>query len=144
MREQGIEANATPRRVRGVVKKAEKQAIRHINEEHAKGQRKAPAYVIVAQNKQAEQEAKGEGKHINPAQDKIVQQRKQVQHDYGVIARALAKSPNREDKKLALSIVDYVRKMLPLTTRHQEHVTKLKAQMEKQEKTVYISGEKQR
>ena len=49
LREQGIEANATPRKVRGVVQKAEKRAIRHIDRDHAKGRRKAPARVSASQ-----------------------------------------------------------------------------------------------
>ena len=46
MREQGIEANATPRRVRGIVKKFEKQAIWQINNDYKVGKRKEPAKVL--------------------------------------------------------------------------------------------------
>lgn len=144
LREQGIEANATPRMARGVIKKAERQVVRHINKEHAQGKRKAPAKVTVAQREEAEWEAAGTKKHSNPAQSKIVERRKQIQRDYGDVARALAKSASTEDKRLALSIVDFVKQMPPVTTQHQQRVTELKKQMEKQGRTVYLYEDKSR
>ncbi|HBC9315281.1 TPA: relaxase/mobilization nuclease domain-containing protein [Escherichia coli] len=124
LREQGIEANATPRQLRGMVKKADKQAVRHINKEHGKGRRKEPARVTASQRKAAELEAKTGRKHINPAQDNISARRKQVQHDFGTVARALA-AGSAEDKQLALEIVQFVQQMPPVQTRHAEQVEAL-------------------
>lgn len=124
LREQGIEANATPRQLRGVVKKADKQAVRHINKEHGKGRRKEPARVTASQRKAAELEAKTGRKHINPAQDNISARRKQVQHDFGTVARALA-AGSTEDKQLALEVVQFVQQMPPVQTRHAEQVEAL-------------------
>lgn len=125
LREQGVEANATPRAVRGVVKKAEKQAIRHIDREHAKGRRKAPARVSTSQRETAELEVRVGRKHVNPAQDNIIARRKSVQRDFGVVARALA-GGDREDKKLALAVVEFVGRMPPVTSRHAELVESLR------------------
>lgn len=124
LREQGIEANATPRQLRGVVKKADKQAVRHINKEHGKGRRKEPARVTASQRKAAELEAKTGRKHINPAQDNISARRKQVQHDFGTVARALV-AGGREDQQLALEIVQFIKQMPPVKTRHMEQVEAL-------------------
>lgn len=124
LREQGIEANATPRKVRGVVKKAEKQAVRHINQEHAEGRRKAPARVSASQREAAELEARAGRKHVNPAQDNIIAQRKSVQHDFGTAARALA-AGDQDDKRLAVEVVQFVKQMPPIKTRHAEQVEAL-------------------
>lgn len=125
LREQGIDANATPRKVRGVVKKAEKQAVHHIDQEHANGRRKAPARVSAAKREAVELEARTGQKHINPAQDSIRAQRKQVQHDFGKVARALA-AGDLDDKHLALEVVQFVKQMPPIMTRHTEQVEALK------------------
>lgn len=124
LREQGIEANATPRQLRGVVKKADRQAVRHINKEHGKGRRKEPARVTASQRKAVELEAKTGQKHINPAQDNISARRKQVQHDFGTVARALA-AGSVEDKQLALEVVQFVQQMPPVKSRHAEQVEAL-------------------
>lgn len=124
LREQGIEANATPRKVRGVVQKAEKQAVRHIDREHAKGRRKAPARVSASQREAAELEARAGRKHVNPAQDNIIAQRKSVHRDFGTVARALA-TGDQDDKRLAVEVVQFVKQMPPIKTRHAEQVEAL-------------------
>ncbi|MGU9945096.1 relaxase/mobilization nuclease domain-containing protein [Bordetella avium] len=124
LREQGIEANATPRKVRGVVQKAEKQAVRHIDREHARGRRKAPARVSASQREAAELEARAGRKHVNPAHDNIIAQRKSVQHDFGTVARALA-TGDQDDKRLAVEVVQFVKQMPPIKTRHAEQVEAL-------------------
>lgn len=121
LREQGVEANATPRKIRGIVRKAERQGVRHINKGHADGKRKAPARVTATQIEAATQEARGGQMHQNPAQGNIITQRKQVQHDFGAVARALA-AGDQEDKKLAVEVVQFVKQMPPLITRHEQYV----------------------
>lgn len=117
LREQGIEANATPRRVRGVVLKAEKQAIRHIDKGFAEGKRKAPARVSQSQKQEAAHEVKTGQKRHNPAKSKILTARKEVHQSYGRVARALA-AGDAEDKQLALEIVQLVNTMPPVMTKH--------------------------
>lgn len=124
LREQGIDANATPRKVRGVVKKSEKQAVHHIDQEHRKGRRKAPARVSAAQREAVELDARAGQTHINPAQANIREQRKQGQRDFGTVARALA-AGDLEDKRLALEVVQFVQQMPPIKTRHVEQVEAL-------------------
>ncbi len=125
LRDEGIEANATPRRARGVVQKAEKQAIRHINADYEQGSREQPAKVTVAQKLAAEAELENGEKHNNPAQAKIETARKETQHAYGQVARALA-TGDVEDKKLALDIVRLVKAMPPVITQHENLVESLR------------------
>jgi len=136
LKEHGIESNATSRHIRGVVKKAEKQVIKHINQEYARGRRKAPARVSVSQRNAADLEAREGIKHINPAKENIVAQRKRVHKDIGSVARMLAEG-NKDEKKLALEIVHFVKTMNPVKTRHDELVEALKLEKVKQpEKSV--------
>ena len=125
MHEQGIEANATPRRARGIVQKAEKQAVRHMDAEFKQGKRKTPARVTQVQRQTAEHEAATGQKHTNPAQDNISESRKATQTAYGQIARALA-TGETEDKQLALNIVQLVQAMPPTTTKHEALVQRLR------------------
>jgi Relaxase/Mobilisation nuclease domain len=126
LREQGIEANATPRRARGIVQKAEKQAVRHIDAKFNQGKRKAPARVSQAQMQDAELEAKTGKQRINPAQDNISAARKVTEKAYGQIARALATGETK-DKRLAVDIVRLVQSMPPVITKHDALVRSLRA-----------------
>lgn len=76
LREHGIEANATSRKVRGVLQKAEKQAVRHINSDYAKGLRKAPARVSALPLEAGKLQRRAGRMHVNQAN-----QRKRVQYD---------------------------------------------------------------
>ncbi|WP_281661193.1 relaxase/mobilization nuclease domain-containing protein [Microvirgula aerodenitrificans] len=130
LRDQGIEANATPRRARGIVQKAEKQAVLHIDSEFKQGKRKAPARVTQVQRYDAEAEIKTGLRRINPAQDKIKAARKETQKAYGKIARVLA-TGEAADKEVALDIVQLVKSMPPAITKHQSMVQKLRADGQK-------------
>nr|BBE29021.1 DNA relaxase/nickase TraS/VirD2-like protein [uncultured bacterium] len=132
LRGQGIEANATPRQLRGVVKKAEKQSVKHINRRHREGKGGELARVTQSQQKAVEREVKEGQKHINPAQDNISAGRKQVQQGYGAVARALA-AGTAEDKQLALEVVQFVQQMPPVETRHAEQVEAVKRGMAREQ-----------
>lgn len=132
LRGQGIEANATPRQLRGVVKKAEKQSVKHINRRHREGKGGELARVTQSQQKAVAREVKAGQKHINPAQDNISAGRKQVQQGYGAVARALAAGTG-EDKQLALEVVQFVQQMPPVETRHAEQVEAVKRGMAREQ-----------
>ncbi len=112
LREQGIEANATPRQVRGVVRKPEHHAVRNIQK------RGAASRAYAGQIDDARQEAQGGPQHVNPAQDRISARRKAVTGMYGKLARSLVKG-DAEDKALALDIMKFVKEMPPPMTLHQ-------------------------
>lgn len=125
LRDQGIEANATPRRARGVIQKTEKQAVKHIDADYEQGKREQPAKVTTARKRAAEAELETGQQHKNPAVDNIKKARKEIQDAYGQIARALA-TGDVKDKKIALDIVGLVRDMPPIVTRHENLVENLR------------------
>lgn len=125
LREQGIEANATPRKARGIVKKAEKQAVKHIDKGFAGGNRDALALVTQGRINAARKEVEEGIKHTNPAHDKISQVRKSTLKAYGQIARALG-TGELDDKQLALDIVRLVQAMPETTTKHEALVQSLR------------------
>jgi hypothetical protein len=126
--EQGIAENATARRTRGVVRKAEKQAVRNINEEHEAGDREARAWTTQRQIDDAAQEVATGKKRPNPAEANIEANRKTTLQALGAIARALA-SGDKDDKQLALQVVDFVKTMQPTTaTRHNVLVERLRTE----------------
>jgi hypothetical protein len=107
LREQGIEANATPRKARGIVQKTEKQAIRHMK------RRGVPLSKTTRPD--AKRKAGGTAARENSTQDKIGVSREKVRHVYEKVARALA-SGDADDRQLALQIVHFVQEM-PLVQR---------------------------
>ncbi|QGG78945.1 relaxase/mobilization nuclease domain-containing protein [Pseudomonas syringae] len=121
LREQGIEANATPRKARGVVRKPEKQVVRQMERRGVKTRTKA------AQRADAELEAAGKGAHANPAKNSIQKSRKDTHQAYGQVARALA-AGDRDDKRLALDVVNFIKQFPPPLTQHDELVQQLKKQ----------------
>ncbi|EMP3151362.1 relaxase/mobilization nuclease domain-containing protein [Salmonella enterica] len=135
MRDQGIEANATPRKARGIVQKSEKQAVRRMERRGVSSRAKS------GRRADAEREAGGGYVKPNPAQDKISATRKETQHAYGQIARALAKG-DAEDKELAVQIVQFVQQMPPPVTQHEQMVRALRHQETKAEKARKQSQER--
>lgn len=128
LREQGIAANATPRRARGIVQKAEKQVLRHIDTEFQQGKRVTPCWVRQAQKEAALQDIKINQPPNNPAHTQIMAQRYRVQKAYGHVAQALVKGDQKE-RELALKIVHFVQAMPPVITRHQSLVQSLKTDL---------------
>lgn len=131
LRDRGIEANATPRKVRGIVRKPEKQAVKHINRDFDAGKRKAPARVTEAQRNEAAQEVVAGVKRANPAQDNISANRKKSQKAFGQIARALV-TGGPEDKQLALEVTRFVQQMPAVRTQHEEFVGSERKRLEQE------------
>lgn len=136
LREHGIEANATPRKVRGVVRKAEKQAVRNINAEHEKGKREEPAIVTVGQQEREAREANGKTNR-KAALDKIRAGRREIEKAYGQIARALATGDNA-DKALALQIVGLVKHMPPVGPQQQPNAEPMREVVRTQDREPII------
>lgn len=120
LREHGIEANASSRKARGVVRRPESQIVRQIAD------RGAQSYVRAGQVAEAAQEAQGGPQRVNPAQGAIKTARRAVTSVYGDVARTLAAGDDA-DKALALAIVKFVRDMPPPTSQHEARVEQLRA-----------------
>ena len=139
----GIEANATPRRARGVVQKAERQVLRHIDEEMQRGWRTKPCWVRQAQHKAACHDVQTNEHPINQAQTNIVTRRHTLQKAYAHVAKALVNG-DEQDRKLAVNIVHFIHAMpLPLT-RHKSLVQELYADKHyRQDRHLYIREQEQ-
>jgi len=112
LREHGVEANATPRAVRGKTRRAEKQAVLHIEK------RGAASWTKAARAKAISADAASRSPGITEHDTKLEQQRKQVMERYGAIASALARSTARDDRSLAVAITQHVAAMPAPKTGH--------------------------
>ncbi len=123
----GIEANATPRQARGVVRRPDKQAIRHIQKDYKAGKRDKPARVAVAQAKAVRDEVNGTAQHQNPAQANIAARHLKTLAGYKNVVAVLAKG-DQQDRELAVKTLDFIQKMPPQKTRHERAVGQIKQQ----------------
>lgn len=120
LRAQGIEANASTRKARGVVQRPVRQAIKQIE------QNGRTSYRAEQQRQDAKEEAKSGKTRVNPAAQNIARQRQRVQRVYGEIARTLVAQGDVESRELAVEIVGMVKSMPPAQTRHQVMVQQFK------------------
>lgn len=127
LQRRGIEAEATPRAVRGVIRKGIKQVIRHIRE---KGE--IPV-VDKSKVKQILEEARSEKQDCpsiaRPWEDKIKVRQTQVRKGWLSVAKVLHQSPDIQDKDLSKNIIAFVNKMPPMKTERHEIKERLAGQM---------------
>jgi len=131
LQHQGVEAEATPRAARGVVRKGVKQAIRHIRENG-----RVPE-VDKAKVRQVIEEARKERRGMitaKPWEEKIRARQTQVRKGWLTAAQELHKSPDDKDKALAKALAGFVRDMPPLKTERHEIKECLVAQLQSREK----------
>jgi hypothetical protein len=103
LREQGIDAEATPRRARGVTRKAERTALRKIRERSEAGSGPMSRSMQQAY-REAAQAAFGEGGGPRTWEAAIVQRQRRVRALYLAQAKLLEMSPNAEDRALGKSV----------------------------------------
>jgi hypothetical protein len=120
LREQGIAANATPRRARGVTQKAQKQVVRHVDARRA-GRGDTPSRVTAGQAEDVARALAGQA-HENPAAETIKRNRQETIHAYGQIARLLAQSDDPATRKTAQDILKFVQTMPDGKTLHEERL----------------------
>jgi type IV secretory pathway VirD2 relaxase len=94
MEQQGVAANATPRKVRGVVKKPERQVIRHIEE---RGTSKVKAMKIKELAEELSAEAQGRPSKPKPWVQKIEAAQARIRSAWLATADALSKQPAERD-----------------------------------------------
>ncbi|MEO5831028.1 MAG: relaxase/mobilization nuclease domain-containing protein [Rhodanobacter sp.] len=112
LREHGVAANATPRRARGQVRKAEKQKVIQMQ------RRGVEPAVKASQKAAAIAELQSGGFGSNSAQLRIEAARRDIVQAYGTVAKALA-GGDAEDRVQALQIVQFVQGMPPVKATHQ-------------------------
>ena len=106
--DQGIDAAATPRPARGIVRKGQRQAVRHIDKGFQAGTHPAPSRATQGLVAAAVEEVRKGKPRSNPAQASIDRRRRQTVQAYGEMGRALSKG-DAADRRLALSTVEVAR-----------------------------------
>jgi hypothetical protein len=108
--DQGIDASATARPARGIVRKNQRQAVRHIDKDYQAGGREWPSRATAGQLQDAAEELRSGKPRANPAHEAIDKRQKETLQGYAAIARALAQS-DANDRALAVATVGIVRQM---------------------------------
>lgn len=119
LREHGIEANATSRVLRGHSQRPERQTVRHIEKRLGESQSRK------ARQSAAHREAAVGERTEHPAERKMHDSRRKVVKGFGEVAKALASSPEHEDRKIALGLAHHVGTMKPAKTAHRVMVEEL-------------------
>ena len=110
LRDRGVEAEATPRRARGITRKPERTPLRKIRERHEAGQGE-PAQVRRAAYRDAAKAAfKGETAPT-PWEARMLERQAKVRGLYLAQARLLQRSPNPADRALGSKVEAFVRAM---------------------------------
>lgn len=122
LREQGVAANATPRRARGKVRKADKQELIHMQT------RGVEPNVKAAQKADVVAEIHTGFPKSNPALSRIEAGRKDMVAEYRKVAKALAQG-DAADRALAMQVVEFVRGMPAVRTTHQLAVDAVRQRM---------------
>jgi hypothetical protein len=116
LRDRGVDAEATPRRARGVTRKAERGPVRRIREQWEHGGRvgevQRGAYQAAALS------AFGSGPRIAPWEGSIVRRQHRVRALYLAQARLLKSSADRDDRRLGEAVEGFVRAMPTVDTQH--------------------------
>lgn len=117
-REKGIAAEATPRRVRGVVKKAQRQAIRHADRDKKTGPRST---VQKGKVREALAAVLRDGTdHVHPWDRAIHSQRTALDSAWASAAAALEHTKSETGSALAKQIRQFVLALPPLDTERHE------------------------
>lgn len=110
LRDRGVEAEATPRRARGVTRKAERMPIRRLRERHEAGA-SGPARTVRAAYQEAARAAFGQDPQRRPWETKLLDRQAKVRGLYLAQARLLAASADPRDRALAARVEAFVRAM---------------------------------
>lgn len=110
MRDRGVEAEATPRRARGVTRKAERTPLRKIRERHEAGLGE-PARVQRAAYREAAKAAFGGQTAQTPWETRLLERQARVRSLYLAQAQFLSRSPDTTDRALGAKVETFVRSM---------------------------------
>lgn len=125
LRERGVEAEATPRRARGVVRKPERMPVRKLRERHESG-RGEPPRVLRAAYDEAGRIVQGLSVP-RPWERRILERQQSVRRTYLAAAQALARSADPTDRALARDVKSFVAAMPPPATRRNELVRAIRS-----------------
>lgn len=115
MRARGVEAEATPRRARGVIKKAERIPVRKLGERFVAGTGEIPAVLASAYREAARPDGR-DAAWLEPIRDRQLT----IRRTFVAEALRLARSGRAEDQAMGGRIEQFVRDMPPVQTRGQQ------------------------
>jgi hypothetical protein len=110
LRDRGVEAEATPRRARGVTRKAERTPVRKIRERHEAGHGELPKVQRGAYRDAAKAAFRGEGVRT-PWEERMLSRQAKVRSLYLAQAQLLRRSPDPADRSLGEKVETFVRSM---------------------------------
>jgi type IV secretory pathway VirD2 relaxase len=110
LRDRGIDAEATPRRARGVTRKAERAPLRKIRDRHEVG-RGDPARLVRSAYHEAAKAAFRRDAEARPWETRLLDRQARIRSLYLAQARLLANSSDPDDRALAAKVDGFVRSM---------------------------------
>lgn len=120
LRQAGIQAAATPRRARGVVQKATRQAVRHMDQRRASNTSRWRIQQAV-RTLHAQRAGKAPDE---PWRKAIVERQRKVRSAWGTVAAALER---QGDVGLAIQVRSFVASMPPVATRQDQMIERIKS-----------------
>ncbi|MGY6519382.1 MAG: relaxase/mobilization nuclease domain-containing protein [Lysobacteraceae bacterium] len=140
LRALGVDAEATPRHARGVVRKAKRQPLVHMERDHAGGRKgrdgkaRAPE-VQLAKYQEAIRDLTGQdGPKVRPWELRIAERQKAVRRAWLGAAKLLETHPLEEARQLASDIREFVAQMPQARTERQEVKRLVAAKLRSREK----------
>lgn len=127
LRDRGVEAEATPRRTRGVVRKAEQGVLRRIRSRFSQGQGKPPNVDMAAVREALDSTRKTPWIEASRARQANVRRYLAAQ------ALALSRSDRGEDRELGAALAKFVKDMPSVRTRGEEISAKIDLRQQHEE-----------
>lgn len=126
----GVEAEATPRATRGVIKKGISQAIKHMRDKGMTPKVDQAKIREIIEDFSAERA--GEKPRARPWEDKIKDRQTHVRKAWLTAAKDLHQSDKAEDRELGRSIAAFVKDMPPMKTERHELQEKIAGRLQQQ------------
>ncbi|MFC5342893.1 relaxase/mobilization nuclease domain-containing protein (plasmid) [Brevundimonas staleyi] len=128
LRNRDVEAEATPRRARGIVRKPERMPVRKLRERHERDPQHHPRPDRLASAEREAQRIAGGERLDRPWEGRILRQQRAVRAAYQATAETLAASGDPADRTLGAQVAAFVRSMPPIATRRNDLVRQAKAE----------------
>lgn len=129
MERRGVEAEATPRATRGVIRKGVSQAIKHMRDKGITPAVDQAKIREIIEDFNAEKE--GKEPRQRPWEDKIKDRQTYVRKSWLTAAKDLSQSEEAKDRELGQSIASFVKDMPPMKTERHELQEKVAAHFER-------------
>jgi|SRR5215217_1176108 len=132
LRDRGIEAEATPRRARGVVRKPERIAQRKIGDRQRQGLGPVAGTVRSAYQEAGRAALGRDGEAVRPWETALRERQARLRGMYLAQAAVLSRSPEEDDRTLAAAVRDFVARMPAVESRRQVLARELRRSLGKE------------